>query len=489
MTDQLKLIDASVIAAYLVGMILVAVVLKKRQTTLEEYFRAGRSVGSTLIGLSILGSSISTISYLSFPGEIIANGPGLLLMNLVFPFSYLVVAYVILPVYFKHNTRSVYEYLERRFDARVRMLGTIMFFLMRISWMAVIIYTASIALASILDLPIFAVIFLLGMVATVYTGIGGIRADIISDAVQTVILFLGALLTIIIVPLKMKGLTPIISAIAQQGKFDVPLLSWELTSVIGVLTWTFFLNIASFGTSQVLVQRYFCAPTIKQARKGILFNFVGSFLFGIILALIGFSLLAFFSSGGGAAQELLPGGTAANPDKLYPLFITRFIPPGLSGLVMAALLAAAMSSLDSGINSSVNVLQVDLREKYNILWPRYPAITFVRRASFAVGLLVTALAFLLPLMKGNLLQVSSKIVGLFEGPMAAVFLLGILSKRATPASVIAGAAAGAVSCALLSYIDLFLSIEPVSFTWIIPTGALVTMAVGYAAGRSKPASA
>lgn len=125
----MRLIDRILILIYLVRMITIGVVLRKKQSSIEEYFKASGSMGWSLIGLSILGKSISTISYLSFPAKVIAHGPGLLIANIIFPISYIIIAYVFLPVYFKYNVTSIFEYLENRFNANVGLLGVIIFFL------------------------------------------------------------------------------------------------------------------------------------------------------------------------------------------------------------------------------------------------------------------------------------------------------------------------------------------------------------------------
>lgn len=478
-------IDGVVIIFYLAGMIVVGFILSKKQSSTEEYFLANRSISWSLIGLSILGSSISTISYLSFPGEIIANGPTLFLMNLVFPISYLIIAYVFLPVYFKYKVKTIFEYLEHRFNANVRLFGVIIFFFMRISWMAIIIYTASIAISSILNLPILIIILIIGLVTTIYTSLGGIRADILTDAVQTTILFLGGIVAIFIIIVAIKGFTPILDTILKEGQFNSPIISMDLTSILGVLIWSFFINIAVFGTDQVMVQRCFCTSSLKQARMGMLFNFIGNFIFGIILSLIGFALLSYFTINNSIIQDYFQGGLKENADKIFPFFISHFMPTGFSGLIIAALLAAAMSSLDSGINSTITVIQIDIRERYKILWTNVSSMKFIKITSVLLGLSITILALILPSIKGNLLQVSSKIAGLFEGPLSAIFLLGMISKRATPFGAILGGLTGVLAGVVLSYGDIWFGFPPVSFTWIIPFGTTIGFASGFIASKFR----
>jgi len=174
--------------------------------------------------------------------------------------------------------------------------------------MAIIIYTASIAISSILNLPILIIILIIGLVTTIYTSLGGIRADILSDAVQTTILFLGGIVAIFIITVAIKGFTPILDTILKEGQFNSPIISMDLTSILGVLIWAFFINIAVFGTDQVMVQRCFCTRSLKQARMGMFFNFIGNFIFGIVLSLIGFALLSYFTNNNSIIQDYFQGG-------------------------------------------------------------------------------------------------------------------------------------------------------------------------------------
>lgn len=323
-----------------------------------------------------------------------------------------------------------------------------------------ILFTVSIALNSILSLPIWIIILILGLVATIYTSFGGIRADIFSDTLQTIILFLGAILTILIISIKMGGISPILDTISKEGHLRIPIVSMNITSISGILIWAFFINISVFGTDQVMVQRCLCSKTLDQAGKGVLFSFIGSLFFGILLSLIGFCLFAYFANKRIIIQNYFLGGLKENSDKIFPFFIANCIHVGLAGLIIAALLAAAMSSLDSGINSSITVMHIDIREKFGLLWPKCPSLIFVKRMSFYLGLLITILALLLPsIRKGNILTISAKFAGWFEGSMAAIFILGVITKRATPFGTIFGALTGVLTGSFFSYSDVKCSAE------------------------------
>lgn len=481
-------LDALVIGLYLVAMLALGLGLRRRQTSLEEYFLASRSLGWRLIGLSLLSTSISTISYLSLPGEMVAHGPTFLFSTLVFPLSYAVIAYGLLPAYFRQGARTIFEYLRARFDARVELAGVVIFFFMRTVWMALIVYTAAIGLRGLVRLPTTAVILCVGLVATVYTAIGGIRADIISDAVQAVVMFAGAIVALTLVLVDLGGASPVLDVLTREGHLEVPAIAFGRTSLVGVLIWATFLNVTVLGTDQVIVQRYFCSRSLSDARRGLLFTLLATVAFTFLLSAVGLGLFAYYSGPEGAALAAGPGGLKVNADELFPHFIANAMPAGLAGLVIAALLAAAMSSLDSGINSSVTVLEVDLRERFGLL-PARPALVLARRGSLVVGVAVTLLALLVPQLEGNLLQVSGKLGSWLEGALAGVFLLGVFSRRATPTGALGGAVTGVLTGAVFSYSDLLFGTPAASFTWIVPVSLAVTFLTGLGLSASRRAAA
>jgi len=465
--------DAIIVAVYLLRLVFIGFRLREKQSNLREYFVASSSMGWLIVGISIIGSSTSTISYLSFPSEVIAHGPALLLANLAFPVSYLVVAYIFLPAYLKHNVTTIFEYLEVRFGVSVRMLGVMMFFVHRIIKLAFVVYTGAIAIRTVADFPMPAIILILGAVAIAYTTLGGVRADIIADTWETTVLFLGGIAAIAVATYGAQGIANVLKVVESEGHVNLPIISYDTTSVIGVLIWAFLLDLVVFGSDQAILQRAFCTKSLADARKSMLLNFVGSFVFEAMLCLIGFALFAYFRVHAGS----FPGGLRQNSDQVFPYFISHYMPLGLSGLIIASLLAASMASLDSGINSSVAVFQIDVLGRFSRFQRYQDSVWLARTLSLIVGVLMTGAGCLLPLMHSNLLQTTGSIGGWLEGPLMAIFILGMVSKRLRGPAMIVGVAWGVVAGALFSLSGRLFGLRTPSFTWIEPVSVSVVFVV------------
>ena len=193
---HLKALDFVVITAYALGMLFIGWWFSRRQKTTEEYFVASRGVGSTIVGISMIATLLSTISYVATPGEVIKNGPGYLWGLAGSPIAFVVVGYLIIPRIMRHRITSGYELLHNRFGMTIRQAASVLFILVRAIWMGLIIFTCSGAVAAITGFPLPYVLILVGIFATIYTVMGGIRAVMITDVVQFIILFGGALLAV-----------------------------------------------------------------------------------------------------------------------------------------------------------------------------------------------------------------------------------------------------------------------------------------------------
>jgi SSS family solute:Na+ symporter len=473
----MRSVDLAVIVAYAAAMLALGAGLARRQKTSEDYFLAGRSLGWGVLGMSLLATGISTVSYLSFPGEVIASGPGFLIVVFVAPVSYYIVAHKLLPAYLTgtEDARTIFQYLERRFDRTVRRTAAVTAILMRLGWMAMIVFTSSLALDAILPFSRLGSVLIVGLVATGYTALGGIRADVLTDVAQGVILFFGVLVTVVLASLGTGLRTEEIAGLFARGVRGTPVLSLHATSAIGLAVWGMLLNIMVFGTDQVLVQRSLAARSLRDARRSLVVNFTGSAAFYLLLTLTGFLLYLYFTARPELVTGWFGGDVRAHADQLFPRFISGVLPVGLAGLVMAALLAAAMSSFDSGVNSLAAIVFVDILPPGPRGEPG-PPVRSLRLAAFGIGVLATALALVLPTIGGNLLQVGARFLGWFEGPMAAVFLIGVLWPRPGARAVLAGAATGVLVAGALTFAHLWLTPAPISFTWIIPAGVLATVA-------------
>jgi len=498
---------------YLLGVLGAGLYFSRQQTKSEDYFVGGRKMPWLAVGLSIMASLLSTLSYLASPGEMIKNGPAMAIGWLVVPFVFLVVSFLWLPFLMRLKLTSVYEYLDRRFGPRAGKLASCLFvFVLRLFWMGLIVMTASEAVADITYESItgfvgsglsreswtLAVLFSVGILATVYTVLGGIKAVIWTDVVQTIILILGALLTLIIIASD-TGTGPTdwwatITSDEGGGHAMPPLWSWDLgeRNVIGfALLNSVFWYCCTFLGDQVAMQRYFSTESLSAAIKSNIVNFSCDLIVMVLLAGCGMALLSYYLQDPAKvdplrvhipvienvdAFERLPDAQKKLElkkaraawknrsskdvlshenvaDKVFPHFIGNGLPVGLSGLVVAALFAVAMSSLDSGINSVSTVLTVDFFRKRRPNMSDAEELRLARKLSIGIGFGCTLLAVGLMFLPDhfNIIDVSSRTFNCALGPLAAMFLVGMFLPHVGETAVIVATLAGTALALIISW--------------------------------------
>ena len=477
--DQgLQALDYLVVVVYLLSVLAVGLYFSTKQTKSEEYFIGGRKMPWLAVGLSIMASLLSTISYLASPGEMIKNGPTMALAWLIVPFVFLIVSFVWLPFLMKLELTSVYEYLDRRFGRRAGQLASILFvFVLRLFWMGLVVLTASEAVADItyasvaslvgsdvLDLTEWTLFVLIsvGILATVYTVLGGIQAVIWTDVVQTIILVVGAVLTLLIIVFETSTgpfdwWNTMTASQAGGGHEFPPLWSWDLSerNVLGfALLHSSFWYLCTFLGDQVAMQRYFSMDSLRSAIRGNAVNFSCDLMIMLLLALCGMALLTYYTQN---PVEIVDGISdpqqAKVADRVFPHFIGHHLPVGVAGLVVAALFAAAMSSLDSGINSVATVLTVDFIRK------KHPHITDARELqlarwiSVAIGLGCTGMAVGLMFLPEdlNIIDASARTFNCALGPLAAMFLVGMFLPHVGETAVIVATVCGTLIALVVSW--------------------------------------
>lgn len=489
-TDGLTILDWTIVALYAAGTIGLGYYYSRRQVSASEYFTGGGRMSPSLIGISLFATLLSTISYLSVPGEAIGKGPVWMLNMLAFPLVYLVVGYVLIPVYMRQRVTSAYELLEARLGLGIRLLGALMFIVLRLVWMALLIYLASSAMAVMLGgdeswIPVISVCT--GVVAVIYTSLGGIRAVVITDTVQTVLMLTGAWLVIGIVTYSSGGFSWVPTE--WQPQWDVqPFFSFDpavrlsvLGSILSAAVWA----ICTAGGDQTAVQRFMATRDAAAARRSYATQLVVNVIMVTTLWITGFALMGYFQVHPG----LLPAGVDldADSDRVFPHFIAYHLPPGISGLVVAAMFAAAMSSIDSGVNSITAVISTDfvgrLGRPSDAGRSPLPATQII---AWSTGAVVVAFSSLIGDVPGNITAVTNKTTNLLTTPIFALFFFALFVPFARPAGVAAGAVCGISVAGLIAFsgplfgADPMMGDDPVSFMWISPIALGVNMAVGTA---------
>ena len=477
--------DFLVIVAYLLGMAAIGLYFSKRQTSREEYFLGGRRTHWILAGGSILATLLSSISYLSLPGEMIRYGFGFFAGVLGVPLVVPLMNYTLLPAIKRLPITSVYEYLERRFDARIRTLTGSIFLMRTLLWMGLIIYTASFAMVEVTGWNIYATILIIGLITTFYTSAGGLQTVIWTDNLQLLILFGGAVTIPVFIGMSL-GQGPIDwwSSFSQAGRAEIQAFSWDpmvRITLFGAVMGQFFWNVCTQGSDQVAVQRLLSTPSLKEARRSLWMYAAANVALLFFLAVCGLALFAYYADESGLSMQAFQEQVAPEADKLMPRFIVQVLPSGVSGLLVAALLAAAMSSLSSGINSISSVVRSDFLNSSGGVGE---SLWFDRCSGVVAGLAGVAMACLITLAMQtsdwNLVELTGRVNHIFVGPIGVLFFAGILFRRAGKTSALSGFTAGtAVSLYICFGREWFGLEQSVSFLWVVPASFLCGLLVSW----------
>lgn len=494
----MAVIDWIIVGIYAISTIALGSYFGRRQTSASDYFIGSGAMNPVLIGVSLFATLLSTITYLAIPGEVSGKGPVYLSNYIAYPFVFLVLGFVILPVYMRQRVTSAYALLEERLGVSVRLLGASMFLLLRLVWMALLVYLTANAIAIMIGAPEAAIpliVMVTGFFAIVYTSLGGLRAVVITDLMQTILLYGGALLVIGTVTWKVGGLgwfpTEWPDSWDQQ-----PLFSFDPSTritVFGSILSVFLWMIATMAGDQVSVQRFMATKDAKAARRALGMQLTVSCIVGVTLGLVGLALLGYFE----AFPELLPdpSGVAQQADKLFPHFIAFELPPVVAGLVVAGLFAAAMSSIDSGVNSITAVVMAEVvgRIKSGQV-DAARQVYFSRWMAVIIGALVVVGSSFMDQVPGNFMAVTNKIVNLFTVPIALLFFYALFVPFANARGVWIGTIASVLTAGSVSFsgviwgVDPVTGLDPISFQWISPSALFVGVVVGVPAcylGRRK----
>lgn len=483
--------DGFLIVAYAVATLLLGGYYAKRQKNMGEYFTGGGRMPPWLIGISLYVTLLSTITYLARPGEIIRHGPMTALAGpLAIPLSFLIVGYLLIPVLMRQRVTSAYELLEKKLGTSVRLLGAVMFLALRLVWMGLMLYITSSALTVILGLdPAWrpAVAAFSGFVAVLYTSIGGLRTVVITDFFQFICLLLGGVLAIVIISWRMGGVTWVPTTWAPT--WDVqPVFSLNphvrVTVFWGVIANTLW-TVCTAGGDQTAVQRYMATVDARAARRSYLINALVSLLVTVMLSIVGFALLGYF----GAHTHLLPEGMSLvnNADEIFPMFISLHLPVGVTGLVTTALFAAAMSSIDSGVNSITAVVQTDFLDRFGLRPASEKAhMRYAKVLAFGIGVFIVAASMVMQHVPGNFLEMTQKTTNLLVTPIFGLFFFALFVKRSTALAAWMGCLYGVLTAVLVGYWDVLTGLRPLSFQWISPTALSINLAVGSALSRWGP---
>src|SRR4051794_20074509 len=460
--------DFAIIAVYLIGITLFGMRFRKRQRTLRDYFLAGRDIPWWAIALSIVAAETSTLTIISIPG--LAYDTNLTFLQVVMGYvvGRFIISFVLLPHYFRGELFTAYELIEKRFGPHLRTLTSVLFLLTRAAAEGVRVYAVSIVVSIALGTGEIASIAIITILTLIYTFEGGLAAVIWTDVVQTAIYVGGTLVgvaTIIhYVPGGWSHIHQIASASGKLRMFDFTPTFWKPYTFWAGLIGGAFLTTASHGTDQLIVQRLLAARSLRQAKTALLSSGAAIlFQFGLFLVL-GVMLFAYY---------MLPSAHFGRADRIYPTFIVSRMPHGISGLLIAAILAAAMSNLSAALNSLSSTSMLDFYLRGNPQVDEQRKLRLSRISTLIWALVLFGLAILSLHKVSRVIEVGLSIASVAYGALLGVFLLGVLTRRANERGAIVGMLVGFAA-------SLFIWLETaVPWTWYVALGTVVTFAVGY----------
>jgi SSS family solute:Na+ symporter len=460
--------DYLIIALYLAGITLFGLRFRKKQRSLRDYFLAGRDIPWWAIALSIVAAETSTLTIISVPG--IAYDTNFTFLQLVMGYvvGRVVISFVLLPHYFRGDLYTAYELIERRFGRGLRSLTAGLFLLTRAAAEGVRVYAVSIVVSIALGTGEVTSIAIITALTVVYTFEGGLAAVIWTDVVQTAIYVGGTLVGLVtILHLVPGGWAAIHAAAANAGKLQVFDFSWNFwapyTFCAGVIGGA-FLTTASHGTDQLIVQRLLAARGQKQSVMALLSSGVWVFFQFALFLIVGVMLWAYYR---------VPSASFGRADRIYPTFIVSRMPHGISGLLIAAILAAAMSNLSAALNSLSSSLIMDFYVRFRPLAEEQTKMRLSRVATLFWALLLFALAVLSLNKVGRVVEVGLQIASIAYGALLGVFLLGVLTRRANQRGAMVGMVFG-------FGVEIYLWLGTrVPWTWWVMMGTCVTFAIGY----------
>lgn len=456
MSEQItfRMGDIVAIVAYFIGLILLGIWTTKKIKNSEDFFVGGRSMPGWAVGFSMLGTAISSITFLAYPGSAFEGNWSRLVPGFMLPIAAFISIKFFIVFYRRSGFVSAYEYFEKRFGSWGRSYASFVYMLYAIFRVGIVLYLLSLPVRVLTGWDQSTIIAVVGILIIIYTVLGGLEAVIWTDVVQTIVLVLGGIVTILIIFAKVKGgMFEVFSMAANADKFNMTTSwDWDLTRDT---FWMFVLtgivgNIHEFSTDQIKIQRYAAPSTDAGAKLAAWSVGLGCIPIWVLFMLVGTCLWVFYQ----CFPEFLQ--TGLRPDEVFPHFILTQLPVGLGGLVISAVLAAAMSTVDSNLNAGATVVTVDWYKKFfvkNRTDKHY--LQTGRILTIVLGIVGIIVAYgITKINARTFLDLAFFLGAVFSAGLGGFFLLGFFFKRANSQGAIVGVCAGVVMILWLTLSNL-----------------------------------
>lgn len=484
-------INLTIVALFIFSMIGVGFYFSKKQKSTSEYYTAKGSIPSWAMGISLMATLISSMTFIAYPAAAYKGGWELLTPGFMVPIALLVVAFIIVPFYRKHIGISAYEYFGKRFGTGTRLYSSFAFSLNHFAKMGFVFYLLAIAISGMTGWNVYLVIITLGVATVLYTMMGGIEAVIWTDVVQGIILLFGMLVSLVYI-LFLGGVDggDILNLAWEKNKFNLgdPDLSFAGQTIVVLLVYGFAWNFQKYSADQTVVQRYLSVKTDKDALKGTILGAMLCIPVWAIFMLIGTSLWGFYELSG----ETLPDHIQ-KAEQVYPHFLMTHIPVGVNGVIIAAMMAAAMSTLSSDLNCLSAIV---VKDYFVLFKPKSSDKTQLKIGRFAVlifGVLCVIIAIGLIETQGTALSMWYTISSIVSAGLAGLFFLAFMSTRANKNGTYIGIAAciaftgwATATMGQGQSFDLGFLKEPFNGYMVGVFGHIVLVVVGYGASYFFP---
>ena len=483
----MKTADFIVFIIYLAGILGIGSYFYRKNKTPAAFTLGNQSVPAWVVSLSFFATFVSSISYLALPGNAYQSDWSAFTFSLSIPVAAIIAVKVFIPLYRKVQSPSAYTYLEQRFGLWARVYASTMYLLTQLMRVGTILYLMALTLHTLFNWDLVMIIIFTGGIVASYSLLGGIQAVVWTDAIQAIILIAGALICIGYLLSGMpEGPGQTFSIAAESGKFSLGSFEWSLSQPTFwvILVYGIFINLQNYGIDQNYVQRYMIARTEKEARKS---AFWGGMLYvpvSLMFLLIGTCLYSYYQAG---AADLPPElRTGDKGDQVFPYFIVHQLPAGITGILIASIFAAGMSTISTSFNSAATVIltdfvsrmsrnQVTEKQKMTVLYLSTAAVAVV---GIAIGVAMINVK--------SALDAWWKLASVFSGGMLGLFLLGVFSRFHHVKGAITGTVAGLIVILYLSLSDFFSGPDTTGIqihTYLtIVIGTMTIFMVGFAIG-------
>lgn len=433
-------LDIIIFVVYLVGIVLFGSSFYRKNTSATAFTLGNKKIPTWVISMSIFATFVSSISYLALPGQAYGSNWNPFVFSLSLPFASYMAARFFVPLYRSVNSPSAYTYLEIRFGAWAKIYASAMYLLTQLMRSGTILFLLALTLNVFLGWSMTIIIAVTGISVLIYTLLGGIQAVIWTDAIQGIILILGAIACAVFLLFSMpEGPSQMFRIAAENNKFSLGSFEPGLTTSTFwvVLIYGVFINLQNFGIDQNYVQRYMTASSEKEAKKSAVYGGLMYIPVSFLFLFIGTCLYSYYS----ARPGILPEGLQT--DRVFPFYIINNLPAGLTGLLIASVFAAGMSTISTSVNSSATVILNDYFRKASSDNPDRSSMKILYSSTLIFSLLSIIIAISMINVK-SVLDAWWKLASIFSGGMLGLFLLGYFSKRVSNRSAIIGVISGAL---------------------------------------------